>query len=297
MLLPDISEYQPGADIPGIKKQTPAIILRVGYGHDHKDNFISRWRPEAESAGFRFIGLYHYLRGDQDAASQAQIFCSWVGHLNKGEIPILDIEVGSGDQSKRAQAWFNVVDPFFRLDLLPLNRRSWIYSYPSFIAATNLGQFFQSARRSWLAAYQSTQPATPPHTLWQSTNGVTGANRTNWAGAGFCDTNYTSHTIDELAAMAWQPTPTPPPTPPGWTEDIVQDLPTLRQGSTGNDVRTMQGLLVARGHPTAPGTSNLGVDGIFGQQTEAVVISVQRGWGLPADGVVGPKTWAKLLNR
>jgi hypothetical protein len=297
MLLPDISEYQPGADIPGIKKQTPAIILRVGYGHDHKDNFISRWRPEAESAGFRFIGLYHYLRGDQDAASQAQVFCSWVGHLNKGEIPILDIEVGSGDQSKRAQAWFNVVDPFFRLDLLPLNRRSWIYSYPAFIAATNLDQFFQSARRSWLAAYKSTEPASPPHTLWQSTNGVTGANRTNWAGAGFCDTNYTSHTIDELAAMAWQPTPTPPPTPPGWTEAIVQDLPTLRQGSTGNDVRTMQGLLVARGHPTAPGTSNLGVDGIFGPQTEAVVISVQRGWGLPADGVVGPKTWAKLLNR
>ena len=89
----------------------------------------------------------------------------------------------------------------------------------------------------------------------------------------------------------------PTPAPPGWTESIVQDLPTLAQGATGNDVRTAQGLLAARGHPAEPGTPSLGIDGIFGPATDATVRSVQQGWGLMVDGVIGPKTWAKLLNR
>jgi putative peptidoglycan binding protein len=91
------------------------------------------------------------------------------------------------------------------------------------------------------------------------------------------------------------PPPAPPPT--GWLEPIMNDLPTLAQGSTGNDVRTAQGLLVARGHPAEPGTPGLGVDGVFGPATDQVVRSVQAGWGLTVDGIVGPKTWAKLLNR
>jgi peptidoglycan hydrolase-like protein with peptidoglycan-binding domain len=37
-------------------------------------------------------------------------------------------------------------------------------------------------------------------------------------------------------------------------------------------------------------------DGIFGAKTNNAVTSFQRQFGLVADGVVGPKTWSKLLG-
>jgi|SRR5215475_5292159 len=282
MLLPDISEWQNGADIAGIRKQTPAIILRAGYGYGHLDYMFNVWRPKVKAAGFRFTGLYHYVRASQDITMQAKTFCAWVGALNTGEIPILDLEEGGGDQSGRANAWLSYVDKFYGLDKLPLSQRSWLYSYPYFIRDTGLNPIFESDRHTWLAAYSSTEPATPFHTLWQCNDGVTGAHLTSWAGAGYCDTNYTAHTIDELAAMGWQgtappPPPVPDPIPTGWTDDIVQDLPNLQQGDSGNDVRTAQGLLAARVHAPEPGTADLGVDGIFGPATDAIIRQVQAG--------------------
>ena len=83
--------------------------------------------------------------------------------------------------------------------------------------------------------------------------------------------------------------PVPPPPPPNWTEEIVKELPTLAQGATGADVRSVQGLLTARNYSTA-------IDGIFGPNTNANVRSFQAAHGLAADGIVGPNTWPKLLN-
>jgi hypothetical protein len=60
------------------------------------------------------------------------------------------------------------------------------------------------------------------------------------------------------------------------------NLATIRRGSTGNDVKTLQMRLA------------ISVDGSFGPVTEAAVIAFQKTAGLVADGVVGPKTWAAL---
>lgn len=68
--------------------------------------------------------------------------------------------------------------------------------------------------------------------------------------------------------------------------------PTLRQGSSGDHVRDLQLLLNATRHETQ--LPLLKVDGDFGPKTDAAVEEFQRGVGLVADGVVGPKTWAKL---
>lgn len=66
-------------------------------------------------------------------------------------------------------------------------------------------------------------------------------------------------------------------------------FPTLKQGSSGDSVRTMQQLLANAG-------STLVIDGIFGSGTRAAVLAFQRKYGLTADGVCGPKTWAKLVE-
>ena len=66
-------------------------------------------------------------------------------------------------------------------------------------------------------------------------------------------------------------------------------FPTLRQGSQGDIVKTMQQLLKNAG-------SNLTIDGIFGNGTKNAVIAFQKKNGLEADGVVGPMTWAALVQ-
>jgi peptidoglycan hydrolase-like protein with peptidoglycan-binding domain len=64
--------------------------------------------------------------------------------------------------------------------------------------------------------------------------------------------------------------------------------PLEQEGSTGEDVRTVQYLVTAQGHPT-------GVDGIFGPRSKAAVQAFQSSRGLAADGIVGPQTWPLLI--
>ena len=64
--------------------------------------------------------------------------------------------------------------------------------------------------------------------------------------------------------------------------------PLEKQGSTGEDVKTVQYLVTAHGHPS-------GVDGDFGPATKAAVQAFQSSRGLSADGIVGPQTWPQLI--
>jgi hypothetical protein len=63
---------------------------------------------------------------------------------------------------------------------------------------------------------------------------------------------------------------------------------TIRNGSRGDDVRALQGLI------NSELSVRLKVDGIFGNQTEAEVKGFQQSRGLVADGIVGPRTWGAL---
>ena len=210
--LPDVSEFQSpsSGNAPnwaGIKSQNGgAAIIRVGYGNAHLDAMLVSNRAAIKSLGFGFCGLYHYLRSGQDALSQAHAFINWIGpNLNEGEIPILDLEEGSGNQSGRANQWFGIIDAAYGLTSLPLGQRSWLYSGQNFAVTAGLAPIFSSARRTWVAAYQASAAGLLPHTLWQSTNGQTGANRTNWSGCGFCDTSIYQGTLASLSSLGWHP--------------------------------------------------------------------------------------------
>jgi hypothetical protein len=76
----------------------------------------------------------------------------------------------------------------------------------------------------------------------------------------------------ELPGFTVAPDPNAPP---------QLDLPLLKRGSTGDDVRRVQQLLL--------------VDGYFGSVTETAVKDFQREHGLVVDGVVGNYTWRALL--
>ena len=65
-------------------------------------------------------------------------------------------------------------------------------------------------------------------------------------------------------------------------------MPTLQEGSSGNDVKKLQEILRERGFN--PGS----IDGDFGPATTAALIAFQKSEGLLADGIAGPRTQAAL---
>jgi peptidoglycan hydrolase-like protein with peptidoglycan-binding domain len=70
-------------------------------------------------------------------------------------------------------------------------------------------------------------------------------------------------------------------------ETKAETRPTLRKGSRSSYVRDLQQSLKDVKY-------NVGVDGIFGTQTQNVVREFQVEHNLSSDGIVGPKTWAAL---
>ena len=67
---------------------------------------------------------------------------------------------------------------------------------------------------------------------------------------------------------------------------------TIRQGSKGETVAEMQGILERLGYDLG----SCGVDGDFGWMTEKAVKAFQKDHGLKTDGICGPKTWAAVTN-
>ena len=61
----------------------------------------------------------------------------------------------------------------------------------------------------------------------------------------------------------------------------------VKNGSRGEDVKTLQKLLNQRGY-------SLAEDGVFGKNTESAVRDYQSRTGLSADGIAGPNTWGAL---
>jgi peptidoglycan hydrolase-like protein with peptidoglycan-binding domain len=70
--------------------------------------------------------------------------------------------------------------------------------------------------------------------------------------------------------------------------NAVIQWPTIRQGTRGEVVRTIQLLLNQRGF-------RVGVDGVYGKATSNAVKAFQRSRKVSVDGSVGPATWPKLV--
>lgn len=75
-------------------------------------------------------------------------------------------------------------------------------------------------------------------------------------------------------------------------KDVLVALKQLAKGSKGEQVKSLQILLIGKGYSC--GSS--GADGDFGTNTEKAVKKFQKDNGLTADGICGKNTWAKLLN-
>ncbi len=77
------------------------------------------------------------------------------------------------------------------------------------------------------------------------------------------------------------------------TYTVTLKLPELKKGSEGEAVEALQRILSTYGYSL--GSKNP-FDGSFGSKTDAAVREFQADHGLTVDGIVGAKTWAKLLG-
>ena len=93
---------------------------------------------------------------------------------------------------------------------------------------------------------------------------------------------------DFLKAEIEGDAPTPQSVPIGW--ELFRVLKRTSPIMKGEDVRTMQNALIARGYSCG----NSGADGQFGAATESAVKAFQKANGLAADGIVGENTCKKL---
>lgn len=100
---------------------------------------------------------------------------------------------------------------------------------------------------------------------------------------------WISYTGKTEATTPTQPATTTPTASAGLT---VTGLPVLRTGSESESVRSAQLLLIGRGYDCGPDRD----DGEFGANTRKAVEKFQSAHGLEADGVVGPRTWARLIG-
>lgn len=169
--MPDVSEFQTSVDWGGVKhKNGGAAIIRVAYGTRIDNLYAQGRRAAARAAGIRALGLYQYIRHDVDVLVQAAAFIRAVGSLGAGEFAVMDLEEGTGGQLSRALLWLNAVDA--GLSAPKGYAGSWLYSYPAFTTAHGLNPVFESPRPCWLADYTSREPGSPPHSLWQHSNGT-----------------------------------------------------------------------------------------------------------------------------
>ena len=101
---------------------------------------------------------------------------------------------------------------------------------------------------------------------------------------------YLQKIVGYPPAMDTKPPATAPsPATPSVKPPVSAALPTLRKGSKGDAVKTLQTALNKAGT-----SSKLTVDGDFGAKSETAVKAFQKAKKLTQDGVVGAATWKAL---
>lgn len=209
VLLGDISEFQPDISDAKYLAWSKAIVIRAMYGDQHDDGawYNGARRADLHAGGARWLGIYQYIVAGQDVASQARALCQLIGKMEPGEKIIADIEEGGGSQQSRWVTWANIVHG-------ELGDDPWDYSGLFFASSAGL------APVDWVAAYGSVEPSVQ-HKMWQFTDAF------NIPGVGSCDCSVFHGSINQLATLGWQATPT------GWTFPAPGNVRVMRPTHSG----------------------------------------------------------------
>ena len=277
----DYSHFQPPLAVADLAGLDFAFTKATDGAGDTDSTFAGNWAV-IKAAGI-FRGAYHEQRAG-DPAGQAAHFLSVVQAqgLEPGDmlaVSVSDYSVTDGE----AKTFLDAVSA-------GTGGRNPVICYTDL----SVGQTLQScAEYDLWSAWPSD---TPPNSV------------APWRGWRFWQYHMTGQDLDafngtpaEMAAwIATYAKPSPPPR----TEYVEVDvkLAVLKQGSTGQQARNWQGILVAHAYgyliAPDPGSSvedKSGVDGNFGPKTDAATKAWQTAKGLPASGIVAKAEWEAAL--
>ncbi|WP_237292438.1 MULTISPECIES: GH25 family lysozyme [Streptomyces] len=275
------------------------MVAKATEGADWSDRWFSRDLQAARQAGL-LQGAYHFY-GRTPGAAQARNFVDTMkaaGYTGKraGELPpTLDLEL---DKAGHCPGNFSTAGVKAFLDVVStqMGVKPIIYTNKPFVDTCMNGNGSMLAGHVlWQPRYESgtKEPAAVPRAgqgwkIWQytETGNVPGIPSKNNV-----DLNVFRGSLAELRQLAHlgagggdstTPAPQQPTAPP------VTGAPVLKANSRGTDVVTAQELLNASG-------GRIDADGEFGPATTAAVRTFQTTKKLPADGIIGPRTWGALL--
>lgn len=282
----DISEWQSGVDYARAVSEGKVefAILRAGYSTSIDDMFETHYKG---FSGRVPVGayLYSYAKSVEAAKAEAEAMKKWCKGKSFGLPVFIDMEessvsaLGKAKCTEMALAWCEVMEK--------AGYRAGVYAnanwFRNYLDAARIGEKYAI----WCAAWSDTRPSEKRTDIWQF-GGETNYIRSNAVpGVGKpVDQNYI---LDESVLAGY--VPPEEPEEENKEEDTV-NLRTIMNGSTGEDVRAVQILLLGYGYSVG----GAGVDGIFGSGTEGGVLAFQRKKGLAEDGIVGPETWSALLG-
>jgi hypothetical protein len=270
----DVSAFQPILTARALRGLDFAFAKATDGPWGTDPNFAANWA--AIKAAGKHRGTYHELQAGNPAGQAAHFLAVVQPHgLEAGDmLACVASDYSAGDSDVRA---------FCDTVKSATGGRNRILVYSDLSVARTLTSC--TGYDLWVAWPSGTPPASvaPWKTwrLWQWQ--MTGLDRDAYNG-----------TRDEMAAWL---AASPAPPAPTWTENIVQQLPVLKQGATGAMVRRVQGLLVAAGYDLGTtGPRRDGIDGTWGAATDKALRAAQKAAGIAADGICGQATWPVLLG-
>ncbi|WP_172188477.1 GH25 family lysozyme [Lentilactobacillus kribbianus] len=164
--VPDLSEWQGNftdSQVKKLKSQTPFVILRVQYGSDYYDRTFDHNVALMKKYKVPY-GVYSFSQysSPSDAKTEAKDLYKRAPNA-KFYVNDYEDQTVSGNTNTAATNWYNTIKP------LAGSRKVLLYSYASFMASY-ASKAVNDYDGFWLAAYQSSEPNTYKHVLWQYTD-------------------------------------------------------------------------------------------------------------------------------
>jgi lysozyme len=278
----DISSYQAVVTSARLAGLDFAFAKATDGTSETDPNFAANWAV-IKTAG-KMRGAYHELTPG-DARGQAAHFLAAVqgAGLEPGDMLAVSVSDYSEVTDGEARAWLDAVAE-------ATGGRNPVLCYTDRSVGANLPSC--TGYPLWIAWPSSSAPASvAPWDRWH----IWQWNLTH------LDQDAFNGTPEQMAA--WIATyAKAAPTPPTEYVEVDVKLAVLKQGSTGQQARNWQGILVAHAYgyliAPDPGSSvedKSGVDGNFGPKTDAATKAWQTAKGLPASGIVAKAEWEAAL--
>lgn len=257
-------------------------ILKCNAGTEIADNFVQNYNG-AKSAGLD-LGAYIYSYAlTEDRAKEEAKACIKTLSGKQLEYPVFfDIEENSVFNLGKAKC--SAIVKAFCVEMEDAGFFVGIYASKSHLE-TYISEELRKRYCVWVAHHSPETTYSGPYDMHQFTDKGTVSGINGYVDMDYCYADYS--VIKSKGFNGYKPDSAIPE-----ESKVKATLKTVRKGDSGDYVELAQVLLNI--HKCNCGKA--GADGKFGSDTEKAVKTFQKFNKLAEDGIVGPKTWAKLLD-